>query len=378
MLSTDKQVRRCLTHYHLGGTIRARAPSETLSIIQPYIQRAGITRIANLTHLDSIGVPVYTCFRPASRNLSTSQGKGITDDLAKCSAYMEGIEQYYAEQLKPLLTNTLPGKDPAFLPLRMLPKGLLRYTRPSKKMMSWSPSQSLISGHICYVPTYYFNFDLSMPQIENGMFRKSTTGLASGNTKTEALCHAFYEIIERHSTQRFEKMSYASKLKRMVSLKTIDDPYARDLLQKLYAQEIDVVVFELDSAFKVPTYHCIIADENPFRQLGHYSGSGSHLNKGIALCRAITEAIQSRLTYIAGSRDDLFPAEYRTEYQPLKFTGHRDYQKLMDIPDSTLEQQYQCLLQKMESLHYDALMIEHTTATDLISVVHVLIPGLAI
>lgn len=364
--------------YHLGGATRARVPSETLNIIKSYIQAAGITRIANLTHLDCIGVPVYTCFRPSSRNLSTSQGKGITDELAKCSAYMEGIEQYYAEQLQPLLTNTLPGKDPAFLPLNMLPRGLLRYARLSKQITAWSPSQSLISDQILYVPTYFFNFDLSLPHIENGMFRKSTTGLASGNTKIEALCHALYEIIERHSTQRFEKMSHSRKLKRMISIKTIDHQYAHALLQQLQAQEIDVVVFELDSVFKVPTYHCIIADNDPFRKLGHYSGSGSHLNKGVALCRAITEAIQSRLTYIAGSRDDLFPAEYTTEYQPLKLTGHRDYRNLLDVPTLMLEQQYQCLLQKIESLHYDALMIEHTTSQDLISVVHVLIPGLAL
>ncbi len=365
-------------HYNLGGTIRARSPAETLSIIQPYIRDAGITRIANLTHLDCIGVPVYTCFRPTSRNLSTSQGKGITDDLAKCSAYMEGIEQYYAEQLKPLLTDTLPGKDPDFLLLKMLPQGLLRYSKPSQRITDWSPVHSLISHQMRYVPTYYLNFDLSLPHIENGLFRKSTTGLASGNTKTEALCHGLYEIIERHSTQRFEKANYNSKLKRMISLKTIDHHYAKSLLQKLNAQDIDIVIFELDSAFKVPTYHCIIADENPFRKLGHYSGSGSHLNKGIALCRAITEAIQSRLTYIAGSRDDLFPTEYKTEYQPLKFTGQGDYRKLPDTPTLTLEQQYQCLLQKIESLHYDALMIEHTHAQDLISVVHVLVPGLAI
>ena len=49
-----------INDYNLGGTIRARTPAETLKIIQPYIQRAGITRIANLTHLDCIGVPVYT------------------------------------------------------------------------------------------------------------------------------------------------------------------------------------------------------------------------------------------------------------------------------------------------------------------------------
>ena len=364
--------------YNLGGTIRARTPIETLSIIQPYIERAGITRIANLTHLDCIGVPVYTCFRPASRNLSTSQGKGITDDLAKCSAYMEGIEHYYSEQLTPTFTRTLTVKDPAFVLPTQLPRGILLYPPASKVITSWSASQSLLSGQTHYIPTHYLSFDLSVACAESGLFRKSTTGLASGNTKIEAQCHAIYEIIERHSTQRFDKSSHRSQLNHMIDIKSIDHPHAQALLEKLQAQHIDVVVFELDSVFKIPAYHCIIADENPFRKLGHYSGSGCHLNKGIALCRAITEAIQSRLTYIAGSRDDLFPQDYNAQWQALKFTGKRDYRKRADDPTLTLDQQYQCLLLQIEMLKYDVLMVEHTSEKDTISVVHALIPGLAI
>jgi YcaO-like protein with predicted kinase domain len=366
------------SHHDLGGTVRARTPQKTLEVIKPYIQKAGITRIANLTYLDCIGIPVYTCFRPTSRNLSTSQGKGITDDLAKCSAYMEAIEHYYSEQLTPTLTHRLTSQDPSFIVPTELPRGMLRYPRPTQKIQHWSTSHSLLSGQEYHVPTYYLNFDLSHAYIEDGMFRKSTTGLASGNTKTEALCHSLYEIIERHCMQRFEKASHATKLKRMIDVATIDNPYAQALLERLHAQHIDLVIFELDSPFNIPAYHCIIADENPFRKLGHYSGSGSHLNKGIALCRAITEAIQSRLTYIAGSRDDMFPKDYNMMWQPLKFTGKRDYRTLGDAPTLSLDQQYQHLLTHIERLKYDALMIEHTTAQDSICVVHTLIPGLAV
>ena len=84
---------------HLGGTLRARPPEETLQKIQPLIKKAGITRIAHLTHLDCIGIPVYSCIRPLSKNLSTSQGKGISHPLAMCSAYMEAIECFFAEQV---------------------------------------------------------------------------------------------------------------------------------------------------------------------------------------------------------------------------------------------------------------------------------------
>ena len=39
-------------------------------------------------------------------------------------------------------------------------------------------------------------------------------------------------------------------------------------------------------------------------------GMGAHPMRGIALSRALTEAAQSRLTYIAGSRDDVFRDMY--------------------------------------------------------------------
>jgi ribosomal protein S12 methylthiotransferase accessory factor len=41
------------------------------------------------------------------------------------------------------------------------------------------------------------------------------------------------------------------------------------------------------------------------------AGYGAHCVPEIALSRAITEAVQSRVTYISGSRDDTFPWDYR-------------------------------------------------------------------
>src|SRR6185369_9334950 len=39
-------------------------------------------------------------------------------------------------------------------------------------------------------------------------------------------------------------------------------------------------------------------------------GYGAHYLPEVALSRAITEAIQVRITYITGSRDDIFPRAY--------------------------------------------------------------------
>jgi ribosomal protein S12 methylthiotransferase accessory factor len=42
-------------------------------------------------------------------------------------------------------------------------------------------------------------------------------------------------------------------------------------------------------------------------------GSAAHPDPEIALFRALAEAIQSRLTLIAGARDDILPGHYRSQ-----------------------------------------------------------------
>ena len=49
----------------------------------------------------------------------------------------------------------------------------------------------------------------------------------------------------------------------------------------------------------------MIVDSVSWVMLGSFAGFGTHLDPNIALARALTEAIQSRLTEIAGSRDDI-------------------------------------------------------------------------
>jgi hypothetical protein len=59
----------------------------------------------------------------------------------------------------------------------------------------------------------------------------------------------------------------------------------------------------------VATFLSLIHD--PREPEGHIGlGSGAHPDASIALRRALTEAAQTRLTYIAGSRDDLDAEEF--------------------------------------------------------------------
>ena len=82
------------------GTHRTVDPAATLARLQPHLAGMGITRIANVTGLDRIGVPVVMVCRPNARSLAVSQGKGLTLDAAKASGVMEAIELYHAEHIE--------------------------------------------------------------------------------------------------------------------------------------------------------------------------------------------------------------------------------------------------------------------------------------
>ena len=70
------------------GTHRTLSPAETLARFGIHARKLGITRLANVTGLDYLGIPVFMSIRPNSRSLSVSQGKGIDEDAAMASALM--------------------------------------------------------------------------------------------------------------------------------------------------------------------------------------------------------------------------------------------------------------------------------------------------
>src|SRR5688500_16778254 len=71
---------------------RICTPNETFARIEPPLAAAGITRIADVTGLDGLGIPVALVVRPNSRAFSVLQGKGLDFTAAKVSGAMEALE----------------------------------------------------------------------------------------------------------------------------------------------------------------------------------------------------------------------------------------------------------------------------------------------
>src|SRR5205085_6959991 len=137
-------------------------------------------------------------------------------------------------------------------------------------------------------------------------------GLASGNHVVEAINAALYEVVERDSVALWIAKPLQQRMRCMLELGTVDDRDCRALLAKYQAAGIAVRVWNVTTDIGIAAFLCEIRDlsaGDPGR-LRRFHGSGCHADRVIALSRALTEAAQTRLTYIAAIRDDLSPAEY--------------------------------------------------------------------
>jgi YcaO-like protein with predicted kinase domain len=302
----------------LGGTVRARSAEETLARIKPRISKFGITRVASVTGLDVLGVPVWMAVRPLARSLTVSQGKGITDDLAYISAVMESIEMHHAEHWDAVGPEVSLGD--AFQDKRFASPAALSLRSDAKvteaTTVTWVEGHDLVSGEKKYLPKELLDLDFRMKRGKRPVFLSSSNGLASGNTRTEAIVHGLCEVIERDQSclWQIEQSLAGDPRARMVKLDTIEDPICRQQVELCRRANLDVWVWYCTYDIAVPVFACTIADRgNATFYPQRASGYGCHPVATIALSRAITEAIQSRLTHISGVRDDVTWERYRND-----------------------------------------------------------------
>ncbi|SEH00207.1 ribosomal protein S12 methylthiotransferase accessory factor [Nonomuraea solani] len=287
------------------GTHRLVPPEETWRRIEPTFAERGITRVADVTGLDDVGIPVCLAVRPDAHSLSVSQGKGLTLELARVSAAMEAIEVSHAEQAVPDLRA--PASALPELGYRLTDLDLARPSLVSDRLpLDWTAARWLRSGRATWVPLDYVRISsLVGPGWTVPLFRSSSTGLAGGNSRDEAIVHALCEIIERDAVARSHDLPFDRRP--WLDLGTVGDPGCRWLLERYRSGSNAVFVFDATHDLGVPCYEAHIWSPSlPVL----FRGSGCHLDPAVALSRALTEAAQVRLATISGSREDLSARVY--------------------------------------------------------------------
>ncbi|WP_198667552.1 YcaO-like family protein [Glycomyces dulcitolivorans] len=292
------------------GTRRTRDPLDTLARIRPHLGEYGITRLADVTDLDVIGIPVVMSVRPLALTLSVSQGKGATLTHARVSAAMEAIELWHVEHAVP--KAELEGVAAAELDLpyavtalKQVDGGLLT----DRTRLDWITAEILAGGETL-VPRDAVQLGRSGTAWRGHHLSSSSNGLASGNTLAEATVHALYEQIERDSTAALALQPVGER--DILDLDSVTDPHCADLIRLIRSAGgwLEVADASLEQWRPVKCFTASLWMPDMGTMFG---GAGAHASPEIALSRAITEAAQSRLTFIAGTRDDLNPRGYLEE-----------------------------------------------------------------
>ena len=293
------------------GTHRVRSLEDTWKAIEPRLADMGITRVANVTGLDDVGIPVVMVCRPNALTLSVSQGKGLTLEAARVSGVMEAVEFFHAEELaapSPRVSVRELSSPGAIVDVGGLPLHAATPLDPARPT-AWVEGRDLASGDSCWVPYEYVQ--LGRVPAERRTFANTSSGLAAGNSLPEACSHAICELVERHALSIWIAMPGELRAATRVELASITDEACRSLLERLAGAGVAVGVWDITGEVRIPAFACYIAPRTQTpRFLQPAAGFGCHPSREVALARAITEAAQSRLTHIAGARDDLTGAQY--------------------------------------------------------------------
>lgn len=269
----------------------------------------GITRVADITYLDRIGIYAYQSVRPDAEegdgSFTIFSGKGLTKEQCKISAIMEGIERYCAEERNNrdiILKKSIAELRTNYNIVEPKELNILNQSISENDEIEWILGYDLIAKSEVYIPAanvcYPYNFRKHKYPLRN-----YTTGLAAGNTYLEALFHGLCEVIERDAAA----MNIIFKKGISVDIHTIKNKTIRKIIERITKTEgLKLYVkYITTEEINVPVFQVLIDDtflRNPLYISGGY---GVHPNKEIALINALNEAILSRAGTISGGREDL-------------------------------------------------------------------------
>jgi ribosomal protein S12 methylthiotransferase accessory factor len=269
--------------------------------------RCGVTRLADVTGLDRIGMPVFQSVRPRSRALSVHQGKGLSRETAMIGALMEAVESHHAETFAgdtivecfdalPRWARAASVADFAS-DREDSPDGATR--------LSWVPARRLIGDRMLLVPFDVVSLDCTRrtdPRVD-----KSSVGLAAHYDRSAAMLTALYEVIERDAEWAWRRQPVEQRSRWRLDARSAPFEWFRRLHATIQREGLRLTLYEIPAVIRVPVFICELVEPGAGATLRHIVyGSAAHDLPEQALLRSVVEAVQSRVTLIAGVRDDIF------------------------------------------------------------------------
>ena len=394
----------------VDGIERSVPAAETVGFVAAVAESLGVTRIADITGLDRLGIPVYSSVVPDSADaLSVYNGKGVRPIDAKAGALMEAIERQIA------LNARLPIAEDSLAHLREKTAVLdpasvnyeLRSDYSEEQTYSWCEALDIATGQQCYVPAKLAGYmwrDIPHPPT---FVTTDTNGLASGNTREEAICHALCELAERDAWTFVELGAHVMPRERRsfaLGLDAKDGPddlemfpcvdlEPSDLLLKFWNADLFPIVRDITSELGIPAFFASVCDESITGFPMAHCGLGAHPNADVAFRRALLEVAQSRCVDIQAVREDILPPSAVSDHfspharrvdvinrESWYFGKSKNLRKLRDIPSyplATIDEDLEFLLKRFAACGLQQIMvIDFTPDANGYSVVRVIVPGI--
>ncbi|MBZ3935624.1 YcaO-related McrA-glycine thioamidation protein [Methanimicrococcus blatticola] len=372
-------------------THRIKSPEETFEIVEPLTEVAGITRVADITKLDRLNIPVFSCIRPGAADgaISVYNGKGVTPIAARVSAIMEGMERYSAELQQddqlvtgkyPVLAEEFEVLDPVelILPEAVDPDAVIPWT-PAYEILFADDGETLLLEELLVPAAAIYH---PLPSHYYSVFRTGTNGIASGNALEEATFHAMCEVIERDAWSLCEAEKTGGRL-----IVDIDDADILNLINTFKEAGVDVFLRDITSDIGLPTIAAIADDVELKDPTLLCLGMGTHSSPKIAALRALTEVAQSRATQIHGAREDATIADVRKQigYDRTKRLNAKwfdesatvQWNALKDISTDDFLDEIKNTVRALNRVGLQTVIVKDLTRPELgIPVVHVIIPGI--
>jgi ribosomal protein S12 methylthiotransferase accessory factor len=245
--------------------------------------------------------------------------------------------------------------------------------------LDWLAARSLTGGADGYLPRAMMELDFTPPSpLAPRPFDLTSNGLASGNCVAEAELHALCELVERHGLAVHAERRHAGEECVAVRPESVESPWCRTLLERVAENGGKTALYDLTWEVGVPVLLAEIAlPDLPYV----WRGSGCHPAREVALSRALTEAAQSRLTYIAGARDDLVLLAGAPDARDVVASfappcGARTFEELPDFASADVGGDRDALVARLERLGYTAYALDLRRPDVGIDVVFAFVPGL--
>lgn len=344
-----------------------------------------VTRLGDITSLDTLGVPVWFACRPNSRSLSVSQGKGIQHDQARISALMECVEGAVAERAKNLVSkfgsivelNRGCDEIVAFDDLARCRTDLMDVNRER----AWVAGIDVQKNTKVFAPYEIVGLDYRINTLwDNNAFTPASIGMGAGPNLDFAIKHAMLELLEVDATCGFRQFGVkASGIHPLVVEQNVNS-------------KLDEVIAQCSSIGLVPTFISVQSITN-IPTIGAFISRALSVGQGMdnrmvggfasrskpsdAALAALLEAIQSRLTEIMGSRDDLGLADYLPSSEIHPKSSAFSLKELDAKFNSNLNwQNISAAISQATSS--DVYVFDLPTGIENLHVVRVLAPGLAV